>query len=307
MDRLQAMKTYVAVVECGGFTPAARKLDASLSVVSRIVTDLETHLGVRLLTRTTRVVRPTPTGTAYYENCRRILAEIDDAELAAAGAHEAPRGRLSITASVLFGRRFVTPVVVEYLRRYPEVDVDCMFVDRVVNFIDEGIDVGVRIGPLPSSSLQAIPVGHVRRVVCAAPDYLAQHGTPATPDDLARHAVIQTTGISTAPEWRFMRNAEPLPVRLTPRLATTTNDSAIAAAVAGFGLTRVLSYQIADELRDGRLRIVLEDYEPDPLPIHVIHREGRHAMHKVRAFIDLAVALLRAQASLKIPDTTQNR
>lgn len=298
MDRLQAMKTYVAVVECGGFTPAARKLDASLSVVSRVVTDLETHLGVRLLTRTTRVVRPTATGAAYYENCRRILAEIDEAELAATGTHEAPRGRLSITASVLFGRRFVTPIVVEYLRRYPEVDVDCLFIDRIVNFIDEGIDVGVRIGDLPSSSLQAITVGRVRRVVCASPDYLARHGTPATPDDLAAHAVILTTGISTVPEWRFAHNGEPMPVRVTPRMATTTNDSAIATAVANFGLTRVLSYQIADEVRDGKLHIVLEDFEPPALPIQIIHREGRHAMHKVRAFIDLAVDVLRGNTFL---------
>ncbi|GJG97283.1 LysR family transcriptional regulator [Cupriavidus pauculus] len=298
MDRLQAMKTYVAVVECGGFTPAARKLDASLSVVSRVVTDLETHLGVRLLTRTTRVVRPTATGAAYYENCRRILAEIDEAELAATGTHAAPRGRLSITASVLFGRRFVTPIVVEYLRRYPEVDVDCLFIDRIVNFIDEGIDVGVRIGDLPSSSLQAVTVGRVRRVVCASPEYLARHGTPATPDDLAAHAVILTTGISTVPEWRFAHNGEPMPVRLTPRMATTTNDSAIATAVANFGLTRVLSYQIADEVRDGKLHIVLEDYEPPALPIQIIHREGRHAMHKVRAFIDLAVEVLRSNTFL---------
>jgi len=301
VDRLQAMKTFVAVVECGGFTPAARKLDASLSVVSRVITDLEAHLGVRLLTRTTRLVRPTATGANYYENCRRILAEIDEAELSAAGTHEAPRGRLSITASVLFGRRFVTPIVVEYLRRYPEVDVDCLFIDRVVNFIDEGIDVGIRIGDLPSSSLQAVAVGQVRRVVCAAPDYLARHGVPASPADVARHSVIQTTGISAAPEWRFMRDGEPLPIRLTPRMATTTNDSAIAAAVAGFGLVRVLSYQIADEVREGRLRIVLKDFEPAPLPIHVIHREGRHAMHKVRAFIDLAVDTLRGHAALGAP------
>jgi len=301
VDRLQAMKTFVAVVECGGFTPAARKLDASLSVVSRVITDLEAHLGVRLLTRTTRLVRPTATGANYYENCRRILAEIDEAELSAAGTHEAPRGRLSITASVLFGRRFVTPIVVEYLRRYPEVDVDCLFIDRVVNFIDEGIDVGIRIGDLPSSSLQAVAVGQVRRVVCAAPDYLARHGVPASPADVARHSVIQTTGISAAPEWRFMRDGEPLPIRLTPRMATTTNDSAIAAAVAGFGLVRVLSYQIADEVREGRLRIVLKDFEPTPLPIHVIHREGRHAMHKVRAFIDLAVDTLRGHAALGAP------
>lgn len=307
MDRLQAMKTFVAVVDAGGFTPAARKLDISLSVVSRVITDLETHLGVRLLTRTTRVVRPTATGAAYYENCRRILAEIDDAELAATGAHAAPRGRLTITASVLFGRRFVTPVVVDYLRQYPEVDVDCLFIDRVVNFIDEGIDVGVRIGDLPSSSLQAIPVGHVRRVVCAAPDYLARHGVPASPLALGEHPIIQTTGISTMPEWRFQRDGEPLAIKLAPRMGTTTNDSAIAAAVSGFGIARVLSYQIADELRDGRLRLLLEDFEPAPLPIHVIHREGRHAMHKVRTFIDLAVETLRGSAFLNPGPTPQAR
>ena len=298
MDRLQAMKTYVAVVESGGFTAAARRLDMSLSVVSRVITELETHLGVRLLTRTTRVVRPTATGVAYFENCRRILGEIDDAELSAAGAHTAPRGQLSITAPVLFGRHYVTPVVVEYLNRYPEVDVDCLFIDRVVNFIDEGIDVGVRIGPLPSSSLQAIPVGYVRRVTCASPAYLARHGVPATPEDLAQHTIIQTTGISTLPEWRFQRHGEPLPIRVAPRMSTTTNDSAIAAAVAGFGVVRVLSYQVADEVRDGRLQLVLEDVEPVPLPIHIIHREGRHAMHKVRAFIDLAVDTLRSSPAL---------
>ncbi|MFP3755830.1 HTH-type transcriptional regulator DmlR [compost metagenome] len=299
MDRLQAMKTFVTVVESGGFTAAARKLDISLSVVSRIVTDLEAHLGVRLLTRTTRLVRPTDTGAAYYENCRRILAEIDEAELATTGAHLAPRGQLSITASVLFGRRFVTPIVVEYLRRYPEVDVNCLFIDRIVNFVDEGIDVGIRIGDLPASSLQAVAVGHVRRVVCASPAYLARQGVPAKPADLAAHTVIQTTGISTLPEWRFLTGGEITPTRLSPRMATTTNDSAIAAAVDGFGLARVLSYQIADELRDGRLQIVMADFEPAPLPINVIHREGRHAMHKVRAFLDLAIDTLRAAPSLR--------
>lgn len=299
MDRLQAMKTFVTVVESGGFTAAARKLDISLSVVSRIVTDLEAHLGVRLLTRTTRLVRPTDTGATYYENCRRILAEIDDAELATTGAHAAPRGQLSITASVLFGRRFVTPIVVEYLRRYPEVDVHCLFIDRIVNFVDEGIDVGIRIGELPASSLQAVPVGHVRRVVCASPAYLARQGVPASPADLPAHTVIQTTGISTLPEWRFLAGSEMTPTRLAPRMATTTNDSAIAAAVDGFGLARVLSYQIADELRDGRLQVVLADFEPAPLPINVIHREGRHAMHKVRAFLDLAIETLRAAPSLR--------
>lgn len=298
MDRLHAMKTFVAVVESGGFTAAARKLDVSLSVVSRIVTELEAHLGVRLLTRTTRVVRPTDTGAAYFENCKRILGEIEEADLAAAGTHAAPRGSLVVTAPVLFGARHVTPIVVEYLQRYPEVDVHCVLVDRNINFIDEGVDVGIRIGELPSSTLQAILVGRVRRVVCAAPAYLQRHGLPRNLDDLQRHTLIQTTGVNTLPEWRFMEQGEPRPLRIAPRLATSTNDSAISAAVAGLGLARVLSYQVASELHDGRLRVVLAEYEPPPVPIHVIHREGRHAMRKVRAFLDLAIDRLRADQSL---------
>lgn len=298
MDRLQAMKTFVTVVESEGFTAAARKLDVSLSVVSRVVTELEAHLGVRLLTRTTRVVRPTETGAAYFENCKRILGEIEEAELTAAGTHSSPRGTLVVTAPVLFGARHVTPIVVEYLQQYPEVMVNCVLVDRNINFIDEGVDVGIRIGELPSSSLQAILVGRVRRIVCAAPSYLERHGVPRAPEDLLEHTLIQTTGISTLAEWRFMDGGEPRPLRFTPRLATSTNDSTITAAVGGLGLARVLSYQVASELWSGKLRVVLADYEPAPLPIHVIHREGRHAMQKVRAFLDLAINRLRADRSI---------
>lgn len=292
------MKTFVTVVESGGFTAAARKLDVSLSVVSRVITELEAHLGVRLLTRTTRVVRPTETGTAYFENCKRILDEIEEAELTAAGTHAAPRGDLVVTAPVLFGARHVTPIVVEYLQRYPEVDVQSLFLDRNVNLINEGVDVGVRIGELPSSSLQAIPVGRVRRVVCASPAYLQEHGTPRTPADLLSHTLIQTTAVNALAEWRFLEEGETKPLRFTPRFATSTNDSAIAAAVAGLGLARVLSYQVAGELWDGKLRVVLADYEQPTLPIHVIHREGRHAMQKVRAFLDLAIDRLRGDKSL---------
>lgn len=301
MDRLQAMKTFVTVVETGGFTAAARKLDISLSVVSRVVNELETHLGVRLLTRTTRLVRMTDTGAAYFENCRRLLSEIDEAELAATGAHAAPRGQLAITASVLFGAAYVMPIVTEYLNRYPGVDATCLFLDRIVNLVDEGIDVGIRIGTLPDSSLQAVRVGQVRRVVCAAPSYLARHGAPQSPDDLAGHATILPNGANNTAEWRFNCDGTPVVTRLQPRLTTTTNDSAIAAAVSGFGVVRLLSYQVARQLRDGSLRIVLADMEPPPLPINVIHREGRHATRKVRAFLDLAIETLRADTTLNAP------
>jgi DNA-binding transcriptional LysR family regulator len=298
MDRLQAMTAFVAVVETGGLSAAARKLDVSPSVVSRIVTELEEHLGVRLLTRTTRLVRLTDTGASYFEDCRRIIGEIDGAELSAAGAHSSLRGQLSVTAPVLFGKEYVMPIALDYLTRYPKVDLSCWFIDRVVNMVDEGLDVGVRIGELPSSSLQASRVGRVRRVVCASPAYLAKHGMPAGPDDLASHATILSSGVSASPEWRFNAKDGPIVTPLHARVTTTTNDSAIAAAVAGFGIARVLSYQIANQLRDGTLQIILAEFEPPALPVNVVHREGRHATRKVRAFLDLAIDTLRADPRL---------
>jgi DNA-binding transcriptional LysR family regulator len=298
MDRLQAMTTFVTVAETGGFSAAARKLDVSPSVVSRIVTELEEHLGVRLLTRTTRIVRLTETGATYFENCRRILGEIDEAEQSASGEHEAPRGVMTITAPVLFGALYVTPVVVEYLARYPEVDMNCWFLDRVVNLVDEGIDVAVRIGELPSSSLQAIRVGTVRRVVCASPAYLERCGMPRTPDDLNAHTIISTNAASNSSEWRFTVERRIHTLRVQPRMTSTTNDAAIAAAVSGFGIVRPLSYQIASQLRAGTLQVLLDQYEPPPLPIHVVHREGRHATQKVRAFLDLAIERLRSDPAL---------
>ncbi len=299
MDRFQAMSTFVTVVETGGFASAARKLDVSPSVVSRVVTELEERLGVRLLTRTTRVVRLTDAGNGFFEDCRRILGEVDTAELAARGTHASPRGVLSLTAPVLFGRLHVTPIVLDYLSRYPEADANCWFVDRVVNLVDEGIDVAVRIAQLPDSSLQAIPVGRVRRVLCASPAYLAKHGTPSRPEDLDAHTIIASTGSSSPPEWRLHDGDRTVIVRTRARFITTTNDSAIDAALADFGIARLLSYQVAHHVSEGRLVIVLAEFEPPPLPIHLVHREGRHVTQKVRAFLDLAVATLRADASLR--------
>jgi DNA-binding transcriptional LysR family regulator len=306
MDRLQAMTTFVTVAETGGFSAAARKLDVSPSVVSRIVTELEEHLGVRLLTRTTRIVRLTETGSAYFENCRRILGEIDEVEQAATGIHTAPRGLLTITAPVLFGAAYVTPLAVEYLQRYPEVELNCLFLDRIVHVIDEGIDVAVRIGALPDSSLQAIRVGAVRRVLCAAPAYLQRCGTPATLDDLAAHTTIATTGASASVDWRFTVDGRPRSLRTQPRLTTTTNDASIAAAVAGFGIAQALSYQVAHHLRAGRLQLVLEAFEQPELPINVVHREGRHPTQKVRAFVDLAIDRLRGDPSVNQPASSSN-
>jgi DNA-binding transcriptional LysR family regulator len=253
---------------------------------------------VRLLTRTTRLVRVTEVGARYVEDCRRILAEADEADEAASGQHSAPRGRLTLTAPVLFGARYVTPVVAEYLARYPEVTASCWFLDRIVNLMDEGADAAIRIGELPDSSMQAVRVGRVRRMVVGSPDYLATNAPPEHPEDLQRHSVISASPVTPTSDWRWMRDGQPFIVRLQPRMLTTSNDSAVAAAVAGLGLTRVMSYQVADELRDGRLQAVLSDYESAALPVHVVHREGRHATLKVRAFLDLAIERLRANPAL---------
>jgi DNA-binding transcriptional LysR family regulator len=300
MDRFHLMTVFVAVVDTGGLAGAARKLSLSPPAVTRAVAELEASLGARLLTRTTRVVRVTEAGARYVEDCRRILADVQMAGESVAGVHAAPKGRVTITAPMLFGRIHVTPIVTEYLRRYPQTSAACWFLDRVVNIVEEGADVAVRIGELPDSSLQAIQVGSVRRVVCGSPAYFEQHGVPRQPEDLARHTIISANAVTPTLEWRLLdqKTGEPRPVKVVPRMATTTNDSAVAAAASGFGLTRVMSYQVADELRSGALQVALEDFEPEPAPVHVVHREGRYASEKVRAFLDLAIARLRENAAL---------
>jgi DNA-binding transcriptional LysR family regulator len=298
VDRLNLITVFVAVVDAKGFAGAARKLNISPPVVTRAINELESHLGARLLTRTTRVVRLTEAGGRYVEDCRRILAELAEADEAVRGMHGAPRGRLTLTAPVLFGAKFVTPIVTEYLIRYPEVSASCWFLDRLVNMMDEGVDVAVRIGELPDSSMQAIRVGRVRRVICASPAYLALHGSPQQPDELLEHSIVSASGVTPTPEWRLVQNGAPRVVKLQPRLTTTTNDSAVAAAVSGFGLTRLLSYQVAEHLQDGRLKTVLSEFEPAALPVHLVHREGRHASLKARSFLDLAIERLRANQAL---------
>jgi len=298
MDRLQAMTTFVAVVDSGGFASAARKLNLSPPVVTRAVAELEERLGLRLLTRTTRIVRVTDAGARFAEDCRRILGDIEEAETAATGTHAAPRGTLTLTAPVLFGHLYVAPILVDYLQRYPEVEAQCLFLDRVVNVVEEGIDVAVRIGELPDSSLQATRVGRVRRVLVASPAYLKARGVPLRPEALTEHTIVSASAVTPVSEWRFNDAGRSLLQRLHPRMRTTTNDSAIAAAVAGLGITRLLSYQVAAHLKTGALHILLEDFEGAPLPVHVVHHEGRRATQKVRSFIDLAVETLRADPAL---------
>ena len=298
MDRLHLMSVYVAVVEAEGFAGGARKLHMSPPAVTRAVAALEERLGVKLLNRTTRYVRMTEAGQKYYEDAKHITALADEADDAALGINAEPRGQLTVTASVLFGRMYVMPGIIAYLRRYPAVEVNALFVDRVVNMLEEGVDVAIRIAELPDSSYRAQRVGSVRQVLCASPDYLDTHGIPQTPDDLPRHQIILARGLNPANEMRFRQDGQVRTVKLQPIVSVSDNDSAASAAIAGLGITRLLSYQIAEPLQTGKLKIVLGEFESLPVPVHILHREGRHSSAKIRSFVDLMARRLRAELAL---------
>ena len=299
MDRFLAMQVFVAVAEEQGFAAAARRLALSPPVVTRAIATLEQSLGVRLLQRTTRIVRLTEAGTRYLLDCKRLLSELEDAERALSGAHGELRGPLAVTASVMFGRLFVAPILLEFLERHHKIQCRAVLVDRVVDLIEEGLDVGVRIARLADASFTAIRVGSVRQVVCASPAYLKRHGLPRTPRDLAEFTAISFSPDRAAPAWSFEVGKQTVAVRPSSRLVVNSSEVAMQAALAGAGVTRVLSYTIASEVKAGRLRIILAEFEPEPIPIHVIHREGKHAAARVRAFVDFAVSRLRENPLLK--------
>lgn len=291
------MRVFVAVGEQGGFAAASRKLDISPAAVTRAVVALEEHLGVQLLQRTTRNVRFTDAGRQYYDDARAILTSITEADESVSGINAEPRGTLSVTAPVLFGRMFVMPPIIDYMQRYPQVKVNAQFVDRVTNLVEEGLDVAIRIGNLPDSSLRAIKVGQVRRVLCASPAYLEAHGIPQKPSDLLNHSIIVSSALTPRVEWRFGSDEQEL-VQINPRLVVTSNDAALTAAVGGLGITRLLSYQVRSEMERGDLRLLLEAFEEDPWPVHVVHREEKYGSSKVRTFIDLIIDSLRSHSRL---------
>jgi DNA-binding transcriptional LysR family regulator len=292
MDRLQAMQVFVRVAESGGFAEAARKLHMSPPAVTRAIAGVEERLGTRLFVRTTRSVKLTEPGQRFLDDCKRILADIEEAEGAAGGSYAAPTGTLTVSAPVLFGQMYVLPILTDFLDHHPGVTGRALFLDRVTHLIDEGIDVAVRIGHLPDSSYTATRVGFVRRVVCGSPGYFEARGTPWVPADLLQHRLIAPATAWTSLDWHFGAT-EKSTVHVSPALFCNTNESAIAAAVAGWGLTRPLSYQIGPQLSAGTLQTVLDDWEEEPLPIHVVHPEGRRPSAKVRAFVDLTVERLR--------------
>jgi len=302
MDKFHLLNVYIAVSQSQGFAAAARQLNMSAPAVTRAIASLEEQLGVKLLHRTTRHVRATEVGLRYLEDAKRIMAQINAADEAACGINAQPQGLLVVTAPVLFGRLFVTPCIVEYLSRYPNMDIDALFLDRVVNLLEEGIDVGLRIGELADSSMRAKKVGYVRLLTCASPSYIAASAPIAQPSDLTEHSIIASTAGSGSIHWRFAiqkGTSHPTKViKIKPRLRVTTNDAAIAACEAGLGITRVLSYQISEQLRSGSLQIVLEEHQSSPKPVHIVHREGRNGAVKVRAFVDLLAEQLSHQLAL---------
>ncbi|HWM43875.1 MAG TPA: LysR family transcriptional regulator [Burkholderiales bacterium] len=293
MNKLAAMEAFVRIVDKGSLTAAAAALDTSLPSVVRTLAALERELGVRLLNRTTRRIHLTDEGAQYLERCRAILSAVQETEAAFSAGRAEPQGRLAVTASVLFGRRFVAPIVNDFLRRHPKVTAELVFVDRVVNLIDEGIDVAVRIAHLPDSSLVAIPVGKVRRVVCASPEYLRRRGTPRAPQDLRAHACIRHTGNARRVDWQFRVGRRSVSVPIDPVLSCSDIDSSLEACVGGHGLGMFLSYQTASYRKEKKLSYVLEEFETEAVPVQVVYAQSRLVAGKVRAFVDACVSKLR--------------
>ena len=300
MDRLEAMTILVAVVEAGSFTAAGRRLGIPLPTVSRKLAELEAHLGgTRLLTRSTRRLSLTDAGADYVEACKRILEEIDDADRRASGEYVAPRGELVLAAPIVFGRLHIVPIVSEFLATYDEIDVKLLLSDRNAQLMDDHIDLALRIGALPDSAMIALRLGTLRWIVCASPAYLARNGKPETPADLARLPCV-TFGIAGAiTPWMFALEGGVRSVPVRARLAVNTAEAALDAAAQGVGLTRVLSYQAARSIEDGRLEPVLENFEPEALPVSLIHLPQQVLPLKTRSFIDFTVPRLRAR--LKSP------
>jgi len=296
MDKLRAMEAFVRIVDRGSLTAAAESLRTSLPSVVRTLASLEVALDTRLINRTTRRIALTDEGRDYYARCQRVLADIDDAEAALSARRIVPKGRLRLTAPVTFGRMHVAPVVTDYIGRHEGVQVELILLDRVVDLVEEGIDIGVRIGHLPDSSLVASPIGETRRVVCASPAYLKRAGTPVSPADLAAHRCVSFGGLAQGNDWTLATGGKTLRVRVTPVLASNQIDPVLAACAGGEGLGQFLSYQVKDLLDARKLKRVLVDYEPAPLPIHVIYPSARFVSSNVRTLLDFAVPLWRRQA-----------
>jgi DNA-binding transcriptional LysR family regulator len=291
------MSILVTAAEAGSLSAAARRLGTPVATVSRKVSDLEEQLKTRLLSRTSRHLTLTDAGRSYVEACKRILEQVDEAERAAAGEYSAPKGHLIITAPVVFGRLHVLPIITAFLKAYRDINVRLVLADRIVNLLDDHVDLAVRIGPLSDSSLVATRVGTVRLILCGSPSYFAGRGTPRRLAELGAHDCITVEGVMAAENWRFSVGKSSASVAIHPRLVVNTAEAAIDAAIAGLGVTRVLSYQVDDAVRAAALAVVLQDFEPTPWPVNMIYAGGRLLPIKLRAFIDFAAPRLKARLS----------
>jgi DNA-binding transcriptional LysR family regulator len=289
MDRFDGLSAFVAVADLKGFAAAARKLGLSASAVTRLVAALEERIGLRLLQRTTRSVSLTDAGARYLERARRILADLEEADGSAQAERSTPTGRLVVSAPLAFGRLHVSPLMCAYLQRYPDIVGELQLSDRTVNLIEDGVDLAVRIGNLPDSSLIMRQLGETRRIVVASPAYLDRNGEPRIPGELARHRIIHFAGLGGGvSDWRFSHDGREERIAITPHYVTNSADAGVWHAAHGGGLAMVLAYQAADELRDGRLKIVLREFEPPAIPIQAVYPAARLLSAKVRAFVDIA-------------------
>lgn len=294
MDKLDAMKVFVEVAKYKSFVGASKHLNLSAPAVTRFVASLEVSLGVKLFNRTTRHVRLTESGERFLTDTKRILDDILEAEAAATGIYSEPKGTLTITAPVLFGEKHILPIITEYLELNQAVTVKTFFSDRVTSLIEEELDIAIRIGHLKDSNLYATHVGNVNRIVCSSPAYFKKHGKPVYPSDLTKHSIVFPTTFESSPVWHFINNGKKETVKLNPRLQCNQTNSALQAAIQGFGITRLMSYQIGKELESGSLQSVLTPYEEEPLPVNIIRIEGRRSNAKIRSFLDLATKRLKA-------------
>jgi len=294
MDKLKGIQTFIAIAECGSLTAASHRLEVSLPTVVRTLAELERDVGVTLFNRTTRRVNLTDEGKRYLETCRAVLGQLEEAEHALTATRSRPSGRLTVTSSVMFGRLHVAPQLSAFLKRHPDVSAELVLLDRVVDLVEEGIDVGVRIGPLPNSSLHAVNVGTVRRVLCVSPAYLQRRAPPERPDELRDHATIHFSGLGAAREMHFVEGGRSRDIAIDPLWTSNSVDAALGAVVDGLGVGQFLSYMVEPLLRNGALRLLLPLYEPPANPVTMVYPHSRLLSTKVRHFLDESAPLLRA-------------
>lgn len=295
MDKLQAMATFVQIVDRGSLTLAAESIGTSLPSVVRTLAALEDSLGIRLLNRTTRRISLTQEGRHYLARCRSILAEIDEAEMELSSQRQEPRGELRVTAPVLFGRLHVTPVVTRFVRQFKNTRVELLLLDRAVNLVEDGIDVAIRIGRLADSSLIAIPAGHIRRVVCASPKYLKARGLPREPNDLLKHDCLRLTGLTPGAVWSFHNKGRTISVPVNGSFVCNQAAATIDACVDGLGVGTFLSYQVAPLVAQKKLKLILVDYEPPPIPLNIVYPHAKLLSARVRVFAEWATESLRTE------------